>query len=230
MNKKILFSAAGLLMCAGIIGVGYAAWVITNDASNSTSGKINVEEVVDKRLELTGNYNGLFIEETDSISFGAPETMNGGWLTAMANEDEEIVYEDLTANLGFKVGNYEMCKYVKVSIDLSNELDQAIEAGYITLTTSNTLEFNEEEIASKNGEFAIDIEFDWGTLFENKNPYEYFNAKEVSGTDLIPDDFSNDDVTNNGDYALYLLSEIYKLNDATFTITIEAKVEAPANN
>lgn len=92
MKKKLTITIASILSVIVIIGVGFAAWVITNpNVSTSQDGTISVETVTDKSYTLAATISG------EAISFGSPKTPDAeatkGWLV---NNDKA---ENLTATL-----------------------------------------------------------------------------------------------------------------------------------
>lgn len=91
MKKKLTITIASILSVIVIIGVGFAAWVITNpNVKDTADGSISVETVTDKSYTLTAAIEG-------AISFGAPKTPDAeatkGWLV------NEAKAENLTATL-----------------------------------------------------------------------------------------------------------------------------------
>lgn len=92
MKKKLTITIASILSVIVIIGVGFAAWVITNpNVATSKDGTISVETVTDKSYTLTATISG------EAISFGAPAEMNtaNAWLKA----DKDAKTENLEATL-----------------------------------------------------------------------------------------------------------------------------------
>lgn len=92
MKKKLTITIASILSVIVIIGVGFAAWVITNpNVKDEANGTISVETVTDKSYTLTAT------NPAETISFGAPATMNiaNAWLKA----DKDANTENLTATL-----------------------------------------------------------------------------------------------------------------------------------
>lgn len=116
MKKKLTITIASILSVIVIIGVGFAAWVITNpNVTTSQDGTISVETVTDKSYSLTAAIEG-------AISFGAPKTPDAeatkGWLKNDAKT------ENLEATLTLKL-NY---KYWSV---IPENLKLKIEAGTV---------------------------------------------------------------------------------------------------
>lgn len=98
MKKKLTITIASILSVIVIIGVGFAAWVITNpEVKAESDGTISVETVTDKSYSLTAAIEG-------AISFGAPKTPDAeatkGWLKNDAKT--ENLEATLTLTLNYK--------------------------------------------------------------------------------------------------------------------------------
>lgn len=98
MKKKLTITIASILSVIVIIGVGFAAWVITNpEVKAESAGEISVETVTDKSYSLTAAIEG-------AISFGAPKTPDAeatkGWLKNDAKT--ENLEATLTLTLDYK--------------------------------------------------------------------------------------------------------------------------------
>ena len=68
MKRKSLTLLVCLLACLALGSVGFAAWVITNDANAQDTGTIRVDVVKDARLSISAE-----ITEGERIIFGAKE-------------------------------------------------------------------------------------------------------------------------------------------------------------
>lgn len=72
---------------------------------------------------------------------------------------------------------------------------------------------------------TVTIEFDWGTAFDNQNPYEYFNAKTANETSGVLKSGSTEEYLT---YAAYASEALGKLNTigatADYTINLTAKL------
>ena len=98
MKKKLTITIASILSVIVIIGVGFAAWVITNpNVSTSQDGTISVETVTDKSYTLTAAISNK------AISFGAPAEMNtaNAWLKADKDAKTENLEATLTLTLNY---------------------------------------------------------------------------------------------------------------------------------
>lgn len=100
MKKKLTITIASILSVIVIIGVGFAAWVITNpNVATSQDGTISVETVTDKSYTLTAE-----IAENDKmIVFGKPATATteGKWFTFDSSTNNEKLEATLTLTLNY---------------------------------------------------------------------------------------------------------------------------------
>lgn len=98
MKKKLTITIASILSVIVIIGVGFAAWVITNpEVKAESNGSISVETVTDKSYSLTATISG------EAISFGAPAKMDtaNAWLKADKDAKTENLEATLTLTLNY---------------------------------------------------------------------------------------------------------------------------------
>lgn len=99
MKKKLTITIASILSVIVIIGVGFAAWVITNpEVKAESDGTISVETVTDKSYTLTAA-----IEGDKTIVFGKPAnaTTEGKWFTFDSSTKEEKLEATLTLTLNY---------------------------------------------------------------------------------------------------------------------------------
>lgn len=123
MKKKLTITIASILSVIVIIGVGFAAWVITNPKVEDTAdGSISVETVTDKSYTLTAEIAGK------PISFGAPETPDAeatkGWLV------NEAKAENLTATLTLTL-NYKYWSVIPENLMLKIEAGTGLGKSFV---------------------------------------------------------------------------------------------------
>ncbi len=100
MKSKLTITVASILSVLTLVGVGFAAWVISNPSvSADQNGTITAETVSDKSYTLEA-----VIAEGDKIVFGAPAKMEAknAWLTAGAETQTEDLSATLTLTLKYK--------------------------------------------------------------------------------------------------------------------------------
>lgn len=101
MKSKLTITVASILSVLVLVGVGFAAWVISNPSvKESQDGTITAEGVEDKSYTL----KAVIADNDKAIVFGAPETMDktGAWLTAGKGTKTEDLTAKLTLTLNYK--------------------------------------------------------------------------------------------------------------------------------
>lgn len=103
MKSKLTITVASILSVLVLVGVGFAAWVISNpDVNAEKTGSIAAETVSDKSYTLEAEITG------GEIVFGAPAQMSAQnpWLTAGKDTQTEDRTATLTLTLKYKDWNY----------------------------------------------------------------------------------------------------------------------------
>lgn len=123
MKKKLTITIASILSVIVIIGVGFAAWVITNpEVKAESDGTISVETVTDKSYTLTAAISNK------AISFGAPATPDAkatkGWLKNDAKT--ENLEATLTLTLNYKYWSV-IPENLKLKIEAGTGLGESFE-------------------------------------------------------------------------------------------------------
>ena len=195
--KKKLGLIIGMLMCFSIMTIGFAAWIITGDSEEkSAEGTFSAVDVSDQSL-------GVEITFTDNeISFGVPTSTETqvSWLSYSEGDTQE----DFSASATIIVDNYEYLSTLNVSVECDDvSYLEAVEAGLITEISCEVT----PEVANTTGEYTVEISIGWGDAFDNKNPFDYYNA--LSQKDYKTEAYEN-------------LTTVFKLNEAKFTLKVQA--------
>ena len=242
MNRRTLTIVVGILLTLSLIGVGFASWVITAGDTEEVSGNIQVETVTDKRLELsntkivayTQTEEGQVVEYKNFI-FGKGTKGTNSWLDATEVEQEQLS-ATLTFNLKYKDGTQIVLsgenKNVTLSVSFDDDtqtlLDAAVTAGYIKAVP-------QLKVNGSNGNYSVTITFEWGKLFNNQNPFKWYNDNAVDGEySYDAKGFAGEKGTEGittatyGDHASEFLAKMYShFNGQNYVIVINAE---PYNN
>ena len=180
MKKRTLTGLLTGLICCSLVGVGFAAWVVTGDATDEkTGGTITAEGITDESIEIKSMDWGSGPANDANISFGAPATMDikDAWLI---NRDGKT--EDLTAVLTVTLENPS-----KANVDVKAELIEENGTNKIeTAKSNNLITLDPIDVkSSPENVYTITVRFKWGIAFGEKNPYTYYNANKAS--DIISD-------------------------------------------
>lgn len=199
MKRKSLTLLVCLLACLALGSVGFAAWVITNDANAQDTGTIRVDVVKDARLSITAE-----ITEGERIIFGAKEKdplVANSWMKYEETNDEGVLLnENLKATMKIVIGNFDYVDTLTITLteDTSAYYAQAKALGYVgelPVITKTAEELkaiadaaadDENKIVDGTLTVYLDIEFAWGDTFGGVNPIDYYNAQEYS--DVLGDD------------------------------------------
>lgn len=208
MKRKTLTLTLCLLACFAVISVGFAAWIITNDATKEVTGNIQVNEVTDSRLSIE-----MVSGEGSTITFGKPAGyVDEGWLI---NDDE--TEEVLTATIVFKVkkgkeyvafgaqGTEKIAVSATFTSNITTEENKGAENKTLITLPAEVLTVVAGDAADT---YKIVLTFGYGAAFGNVNPYDFYKGEDVNTV---------------GDKALADLQNLYKLNAKTYTVTISAK-------
>ena len=243
MKKKLTITIASILSVIVIIGVGFAAWVITNPKVEDTAdGSISVETVTDKSYTLTAAISN------GAISFGAPKNMDtaNAWLKAEGGNSENL---EATLTLTLNYNNFDDVGVITFKMEtlkgsvVDGTFASLVTVGYIvnptisykatdaetytaiteaekTVFTGLTVpkEAFKKTTAPSGSAMGvatatIKITFGWGLKFGNTNPYTYFNGEGHS--------YDKDYKT-----AKDALTELTKLDKVNYKVTVTGTTAA----
>ena len=234
MKKKLTITIASILSVIVIIGVGFAAWVITNpNVATSQDGTISVETVTDKSYTLTAE-----IEGDKNIVFGKPAnaTTEGKWFTFDSSTNNEKLEATLTLTVKYNGTIADVGEITLTMATLNdNNFASLVGAGYIVnpsvykgSTNLGQLKVNDSEskitlngsdfldnTKTKEATLTLTIKFGWGDHFKveqtNVNPFDFYNAKTY---------------TDGHEDAVTVLTELAKLNGVKYKVTVTGTTAA----
>lgn len=209
MRRRRIIMFFAMIMSVAIIGVGFAAWIITAPTQNEVieDGTITVEEV-----QLYGwKFEHQWKDGKNTIVFGKPNESDpdyvapsNPWLTS----DSTTAVQNLTATLNVSaivqsddykgtglnpeddstVAAYVIFELYRKATDGTEEIvTQESVAKYFTISVENA-ELSPKELS--NGTTVV-INFKWTTDEKGTNPYIYFNDSKNNKTHEDAFDFLN---------------------------------------
>ena len=225
MKRKTLTLTLSILACLALIGVGFASWIISADATKNEKGNIIVDTVRDKSYVISA---ASWKDGNSKISFGAPKEMNvtGAWLTNDSTDKTEnltvtyqltVTYADTTPATGLVnskkiVATFGAPNDTNYKKAISDELIIAPESTIITETSA--------------GVYEITVTYKWGKHFANSaeategvNPYTYYNGNGRQANDIIGE--TSTTYMQDAKTSLKTLEDIGA--NVEFTLTIEIK-------
>ena len=176
MKRRTLTIVVGLLLCLSLIGVGFASWVISAGDTDQATGNIQVEDVTDRRLTISS-----VSKSASDFVFGKGTKGTNSWLDASAVA-AEVLESTISFNLAYKDGTAIVISGTGQNVTLSVAFDDdtktllegAVTAGYIKAVP--TLKVN-----GSAGSYSVTVTFEWGALFNNQNPFTWYNNNSVDG-------------------------------------------------
>lgn len=212
MKRRTLTLMICLLSVLSLVSVGFASWIITANDTEDVTGNIQIETVTDNRVFIVESTTGAGIKASNDIVFGAPETMSNddAWLTADGTKKEA-----LTATITFKVVDANDAAVAAGKVNVTAEIalqggktfDELVSDGYIQAVPTVTP-------ARVGDVYTITVTLNWGSLWGNENPYDYYNGHDV-----------NAEITSGvtyGDHAAEHIDAFAQLNTLQYKVTITA--------
>ena len=207
-SRKAIVVVMSVFLTISLTAVGFASWLISNDASKEGTGNVNASNVSDAIL-------GVEIDKADNlgtINFGPLKDDGFGNIRYNEKEPEDI--ESLTIEVSGKINKFATLKQMEIKIKVPDSVITAAGYGlvtgsetdyevkenlpkYITLPAGAADEKGNLIVADstvvyqatdssvfKAGEgdtatFKFNVTFGWGELFQNKNPGKYLD-NEIS--------------------------------------------------
>jgi len=238
MKKRIITLVLSALAVVLLVGVGFASWVVSQGEVSKQTGNILVETVVD------GHLNVEVTPEDKRIQFGAPQNASTGWLY---EDGENAVLENLSVKFTVTVTDLKPGQAERLSLtntfgekllNASNEeVDMPTQLFLLDEVTYGANEANDDTLWSVSGTTAtttVVVTLTWGSLFEGKNPYEFFNAEEVEEklqdgegqalavvAEAVAAGLTITKDNTWAELALAALAKVYEYNDHKFQLTIK---------
>lgn len=207
-SRKAIVAVVSVFLTISLTAVGFASWLISNDASTNGTGNVKASNVSDAIL-------GVTITDADNlgtINFGPLKDDAKGNIRYDEKEPEDI--ESLKITVNGTINKFATLKLMEIKIKVPDSVIAAAGYGlkdgsetnyevktdlpkYITLPAgaadkngnlivpANKVEYQATDTnVFKAGEgdaadFKFDVAFGWGDLFQNKNPGEYLD-NEIS--------------------------------------------------
>lgn len=252
MKKKLSLTLISILSVVVLVGVGFAAWIITTPSVEETqTGSITASGVTDARYKLTATI-------TDgNIVFGKPSTMNVN-NNAWFKPDEDVGNEQLTATLtltltkpeGGALDNDVFKNYLpsmftftmeatkpvsgeETTVDAKADFNYAVSQNYVE---NPTISYGTVSATSVTLGTPINIAKDAFTKGEGANDVHTltinitfaWGTAFTDGTHTNPYDYFNnlDYSDDNAKKALVLNTMQEKINNISYKIKIASKADA----
>lgn len=178
MKRKTLTLTLSILACLALIGVGFASWIISANATKEAEGSFIVDTVNDKTYKV----EGAWLNSQSKITFGAPATMDAEdpWLTNNSEgktENLTVTYQlTVTYGDGTKATGIANKITAVVTAPADENYTAAVDGKLIIAPTNATV----VEAPEGNGKYNITVTYQWGEHFGKVNPYTYYNLKNAT--------------------------------------------------
>lgn len=184
-KRKIILFAVFVFISIALISTGFAAWVMSNDATGTANGNVSVGVVADSSLGIEFNKEAF---EAFTYQFEPAKDDNTGRVRLEKSVDGSVVpYEQLTFTITGKITNPDILASLTVEVELPAGIQAAITEGFIVAPECAGKAI-EVTVDKKTGEFSYEIAFGWGSKFGNINPSLYYDNNEeglkVSNADV----------------------------------------------
>lgn len=211
-SRKAIVVVMCVFLTVSLAAVGFASWLISNDASTKGTGNVTASNVSDAILGVTiKNYTDL-----GKINFGPDKGDETG--NIRYNKDEAADFENLKITVSGSIKKFATLKQMEIKIKVPDSVITAAGYGlkdgsateyevkanlpkYITLpagaadTNGNLIVADSAVVyasdnavfkpgADDTATFSFDVTFGWGTLFNSENPGIYLDKDKESITNL----------------------------------------------
>ena len=211
-SRKAIVVVMCVFLTVSLAAVGFASWLISNDASKEGTGNVNASNVSDAILGVTiKNDTNL-----GKINFGPDKNDKTG--NIRYNEAEADDFENLKITVSGSIKKFATLKQMEIKIKVPASVITAAGYGlkdgstteyevkdnltkYITLpagaadTNGNLIVADSAVVyasdnavfkpgADDTATFSFDVTFGWGTLFNSENPGIYLDKDKESITNL----------------------------------------------
>lgn len=182
-RKRVVLGAV-LLGGVALVSTGFAAWVLSANATENLPSNVKVGVISDNEMKI--KLDGASMNQT--ISFNAPSTDTTG---RIRYGSDEIGAENLTITVSGEITNATYLNHLSIKMDTIASITNAINANYIALVNEEGWYGNEIDIPTIDGAdstktFSYELGFKWGSAFGGVNPSIYYDdaGRTVSDAEM----------------------------------------------
>lgn len=227
-RKAIIFGVM-IFMSIALISTGFAAWIISTNASKEETGNIKVGVITEKSIEVLGVTLSEKTFAFEPLKSDTSGRLRGDGVTKCVMETVVTAYVTHT--------DYLKTLNIQLKLDAAPGVKEAAKQGYIELPESAEIKDvttklvalgdSTEDAAYKAPEYGTvkklvyTITFEWGTKFGGKNPGIYYD--EVGAGKAVSDADMKTEMTNFRKTMYGLTGEDNpEAPDLTFKVVLEA--------
>lgn len=216
-KRKIILFGVIVFMSIALISTGFAAWVMSQEKKQSTSGNVTVGAVTEGNIEVI--LDPLTVKD---FKFEPKESDTTGRV-----RNDKTNFESLTVTVTGTIKNTQFLKEATIKMNVKDAVKQAETAGYIILPecANSEVVLTLTESGTNEKKFSYDITFKWGSKFGGENPGEYYDSTAFNPSEEELSSFEGTQEEKITAYIKSVLNAFHELLDtATYEVVVTAKL------
>lgn len=216
-KRKIILFGVIVFMSIALISTGFAAWVMSQEKKQSTSGNVTVGAVTKGNIEVI--LDELTVKD---FKFEPKESDTTGRV-----RNDKTNFESLTVTVTGTIKNTQFLKEATIKMNVKDAVKQAETAGYIILPecANSEVVLTLTESGTNEKKFSYDITFKWGSKFGGENPGEYYDSAAFNPSEEELNGFEGTQEEKITAYIKSVLNAFHTLMDtSTYEVVVTAKL------
>lgn len=216
-KRKIILFGVIVFMSIALISTGFAAWVMSQEKKQSTSGNVTVGAVTEGNIEVI--LDPLTVKD---FKFEPKESDTTGRV-----RNDKTNFESLTVTVTGTIKNTQFLKEATIKMNVKDAVKQAETAGYIILPecANSEVVLTLTESGTNEKKFSYDITFKWGSKFGGENPGEYYDSAAFNPSEGELSSFEGTQEEKITAYIKSVLDAFHALMDtSTYEVVVTAKL------
>lgn len=217
-KRKIILFGVIVFMSIALISTGFAAWVMSQEKKQSTSGNVTVGAVTEGNIEVI--LDELTVKD---FKFEPKESDTTGRV-----RNDNTNFESLTVTVTGTIKNTQFLKEATIKMNVKDAVKQAETDGYIILpecANSEVVLKTLTESGTNEKKFSYDITFKWGSKFGGENPGEYYDSAAFNPSEEELSSFEGTQEEKITAYIKSVLDAFHALMDtSTYEVVVTAKL------
>lgn len=217
-KRKIILFGVIVFMSIALISTGFAAWVMSQEKKQSTSGNVTVGAVTEGNIEVI--LDPLTVKD---FKFEPKESDTTGRV-----RNDKTNFESLTVTVTGTIKNTQFLKEATIKMNVKDAVKQAETDGYIILpecANSEVVLKTLTESGTNEKKFSYDITFKWGSKFGGENPGEYYDSAAFNPSEGELSSFEGTQEEKITAYIKSVLDAFHALMDtSTYEVVVTAKL------
>lgn len=216
-KRKIILFGVIVFMSIALISTGCAAWVMSQEKKQSTSGNVTVGAVTEGNIEVI--IDPLTVKD---FKFEPKESDTTGRV-----RNDGTNFESLTVTVTGTIKNTQFLKEATIKMNVKDAVKQAETAGYIILPecANSEVVLTLTESGTNEKKFSYNITFKWGSKFGGENPGEYYDSAAFNPSEEELNGFEGTQEEKITAYIKSVLNAFHELLDtATYEVVVTAKL------